>query len=55
MIYAGRLMGMLNLERPEAERFPPEFVLTPQLLALHSRKRFSNSASICSLENPGRG
>ena len=36
MIYAGRLMGVLNLERPEAERFPPEFVLTAQLLALHS-------------------
>jgi GAF domain-containing protein len=36
MIYAGRLVGVLNLERPEAERFPPEFMLTVQLLALHS-------------------
>jgi GAF domain-containing protein len=36
MIYAGRLVGVLNLERPEAERFPPEFSAAVQLLALHS-------------------
>jgi GAF domain-containing protein len=36
MLYAGRLVGVLNLERPEAQRFPPEFLLTVQLLALHS-------------------
>jgi GAF domain-containing protein len=36
MIYAGRLVGVLNLERPEPERFTPEFVLTVQVLALHS-------------------
>lgn len=36
MVYAGRLVGVLNLERPEPQLFSPECVQTARILALHS-------------------
>jgi GAF domain-containing protein len=36
MVYQGRLVGVLDLERPTPAIFPPDLVLTAQFLALHA-------------------